>query len=448
MAKKYDLIVIGAGPGGLLAARAAAEHGLDVALLEKKTDITKLSRACLQTLDSANEYLHHDLYMCNRRDGRLAFPAHGFSVKYDSVFQNLNAWQLFTPNGHIVQSGDLKVQRALGDAGRISIALDKEMLLRGMLEEAEAVSVDVFPGINVSKITQDETGVEASGGGRSFSGRYLIAADGANSAAARIMGLNEGRYYYLTLHAISYYMTGVTPPEPDTVMTTYGYPEEGAVFLYLAPLPLASGDVYNVMPITADPRVNLKDMLDFFKRRDYIARWFEHAKTVRTLSAACNVYSPINKAVHGRVLLVGDTGSTQELEITGALISGWKAGNCVATAVREATYDLEISGIGKYNDWWHDAYINAYDYDNYLKAWGMPYIFTNDAEVDDVFGLIKEPFAPAFNPYTMPHHMGQAFKKIVPTLQEKRPDLLQKLGKTKLPAREIFKEITKISKPV
>jgi len=36
MTKLYDLIVVGAGPAGLLAAKAAAENGLNVALLEKK----------------------------------------------------------------------------------------------------------------------------------------------------------------------------------------------------------------------------------------------------------------------------------------------------------------------------------------------------------------------------------------------------------------------------
>ena len=49
MAKKYDLIVVGGGPGGLIAAKTAAEDGLKVLLIERKRDITKVDRACLQT---------------------------------------------------------------------------------------------------------------------------------------------------------------------------------------------------------------------------------------------------------------------------------------------------------------------------------------------------------------------------------------------------------------
>ena len=58
MAKRYDVIVVGAGPAGLMAAKAAEEDGLEVALLEKKNDIPRVARACLQTLDSANEYFY------------------------------------------------------------------------------------------------------------------------------------------------------------------------------------------------------------------------------------------------------------------------------------------------------------------------------------------------------------------------------------------------------
>ena len=74
-----DVVVVGAGPAGLLAARAAAESGLEVALLDRKTDITKLNRTCAMTLISMNEYFFDDLCTYNRRDKKVAFPRTGFS---------------------------------------------------------------------------------------------------------------------------------------------------------------------------------------------------------------------------------------------------------------------------------------------------------------------------------------------------------------------------------
>ena len=46
MAKRYDVIVVGAGPAGFLAAKTAGENGLDVAILERKSDPRQLTRAC------------------------------------------------------------------------------------------------------------------------------------------------------------------------------------------------------------------------------------------------------------------------------------------------------------------------------------------------------------------------------------------------------------------
>ena len=44
MEKHYDLIIIGGGPAGLMAARVAGENGISTALLERKTDITRVRR--------------------------------------------------------------------------------------------------------------------------------------------------------------------------------------------------------------------------------------------------------------------------------------------------------------------------------------------------------------------------------------------------------------------
>ena len=50
MAKKYDLVIVGAGPAGLMAAKTAGEYGLKVALLERKRDIAEIRRSCAMML--------------------------------------------------------------------------------------------------------------------------------------------------------------------------------------------------------------------------------------------------------------------------------------------------------------------------------------------------------------------------------------------------------------
>lgn len=130
MTKRYDVIVVGAGPAGFLAARAAGENGLEVALLERKSDPTVLDRACLQTLISANEYFFGTLLRYNARDKRICFPPDGFSFKYDGPYVNLYNWAAYTPNGHKIEFGDHEEQKEKGYYGRIGFGLNKEALFR------------------------------------------------------------------------------------------------------------------------------------------------------------------------------------------------------------------------------------------------------------------------------------------------------------------------------
>ena len=203
MAKKYDVIVVGAGPAGFLAAKAAGENGLEVALLQKKHDPTRLTRACGQTLVSMNDYYMYDIVGYNARDKRINFPVNGFSFKYDGPYQNLYALYFYAPSGHRIQLGDCKVQREKEDLGRVGLAFDKERLLRCLLEEVQACSVDVHAGVDVNEVSILDDRVRIGGGGQIYEGAYVIAADGTNSRVAQLTGFNNERTYYCNLYVIS-----------------------------------------------------------------------------------------------------------------------------------------------------------------------------------------------------------------------------------------------------
>ena len=113
--KKYDLVIVGAGPAGLMAAKTAGEYGLSVALLERKKDICKITRACgMMLISLSGPYLGERLIF-NAEKNLLCFPAYGFTIPYNGPYRNFYSWQLLSYNGEKVQLGDYERNKSKGD---------------------------------------------------------------------------------------------------------------------------------------------------------------------------------------------------------------------------------------------------------------------------------------------------------------------------------------------
>jgi flavin-dependent dehydrogenase len=441
MTKNYDLIVVGAGPAGLAAAQAASQHGLNVALLERKTDITSLNRSCGQSLVSMNDYYFGDLVYYNSTGKRISFPANGFSLRYDGPYRNIYSWQFYSPDGHLVPLGDLNTLRKLGDNGRIGMIYDKEVLFRCLLEDAEKMGVDVFPGIHVTEVTKSGEGVNVEGNGKSFHGSYVIAADGANSSITEKLGFNKERTLFGQMTAKSWYVKNVHLPETEVAISSPIY-HQGVPSLMVI-FPWLNQDEANVMLVTLEPHLKLDEVAHYcMNDHPVYAQWFKGAKITKEFGAVEAIYSPIAEPFRDNVLLAGDAGGTQEIENTGAMISGWRAGNAIATAVIEKKVGKEAEGISLYLNWWKENYIDKYSYEDYVKNFTFVYVLSGD-DLDYLFSLMKEPLAPCFNPYDALPIIGQAIQQVAPTIQQERPDILPKLAKLAGPLKDTLPSIRK-----
>jgi len=119
MKKDYDVIVVGAGPAGLMAAKTCAEQNLKVALIEMRKDITKWTRAdCMMFYGLEGGFLGEDIKV---EVGKVIFPKNGFEVHYPGGLYPLYNWRVMSPNGHRIDfSSDHPV----------SAVFDKAILLK------------------------------------------------------------------------------------------------------------------------------------------------------------------------------------------------------------------------------------------------------------------------------------------------------------------------------
>lgn len=424
MTKVYDLIVVGAGPAGLMAAKTAGENGLNVALLERKNIITDINRACTMMVLVLNEYIFGERITFNARDGRLCFPVNGFSIRYDGPRKNLYGWQFYSPGGACISFGNYQEGEARGDEGRISIVHDKSSLLRCLLEDSEKHGVEIFSATNVVDIEKEADKISIkSAEGKNFQGRFVIAADGTNSIIAKRLGFNERRTFYATLIGFGWDLLGSEMEEPMSLKTWMGE-EKPTIFFFS--IPRAYSDEFAVFGAGFNSQINYESRVDRFFSQGRFSSWFKKVKKVRRLGFCENVYSPIREPYCDNTLLIGDAAWCQEIEITGAILCGWNAANAVTVALADNKINRE--GIESYIEWWKKSVADRHDFTDYLRPFTMPVVLSNE-DIDFLFSSVKGPLRATLHAFTGGEILTAEIQKLIPMIQQKKPRLLEKIVK-------------------
>ena len=141
MTELYDVLIVGAGPGGAMAAKVAGENGLKAALIERKTDIKAINRICTMIINIDEENFEEYITYRNKR---FIFPHNGFSVNYDGPIREVYGFHIITPCGNRFRIGDA-IKGKKGEQPPVGLMIDKGLLIQIMVNEAEANGVEFFP---------------------------------------------------------------------------------------------------------------------------------------------------------------------------------------------------------------------------------------------------------------------------------------------------------------
>ena len=186
MANKYDLIVVGGGTSGLEAAKTAAQNGLKVALLERKTHPANLYRSCAQMfLMNMDSFYNEHMYF-SRDQKKWIFPVNNFTVNYSGDYREFYALHFVAPNAtDRIEVGDYEANQS--GQGTPAVVFDKGALLNGLFQEGQDAGVNYFLERNVTDIRKTQDGVEVrTRRGELFTGTFCIAADGLNLSLIHI----------------------------------------------------------------------------------------------------------------------------------------------------------------------------------------------------------------------------------------------------------------------
>jgi len=405
MAKKYDLIVVGGGPGGLMAAKTAAEDGLKVALVERKKDITEIMRSCSYIVYFSEHGYNKVKVEIGTDKTSFVFPELGLSVDYDGPplipYYNF-IW--VSPSGYQVYQ---EKDRLWG------FYYQKEAFLAGLLASAEKAGAEVLAGTLVlgAENTPDGVKVRVRGksGEQTLEASAAIAADGINSKVVDSLGLNKKRQALSSrLYGAAYEIEGVECNLPDA---------EGSYRHFSIPS-IRTCSMHN-MGKGRDQLVTMKAgdpimPIERFMKLPLYAPWFRHARVVKKTAYNMILRAPIKEPVAGNVVVVGDAGAYMATLIQGAVPGGYLAAKAILKELNGQ------KGYPEYIDWWQKNFFAAPEQLARMTVTHMPLdMLCSDEEVDYIHNLFRDKIG----------EPGQLLAENWGLIEERRPELYQRLKK-------------------
>lgn len=327
--KEVDVLIIGAGPAGSIAAREASKNGVETLIIDKKSEIGTPKRCGEGILDGVLERVgikEDERWIARHIDGaRLVAP------------DNTSAW--FTSENLETPATGIILERKVFDK---HVTMDAIRCGATVMLKTEAVGitrVDDYLLVDIESFNSEYTQVKA---------KVVIGADGPEGRVGNWLGLNTKVALSEMESGIQYEMTNLNLEKSDTIEFYFGSVAPGG-YAWIFPKGYDTANVgIDVSSVKAEKSA-LKYLNDFVAGNSQ-TKDGEIVEINAGGNPLCGVFDEI---ISDNLMLVGDAAGCVS-PITGggidtALESGMIAGRVAAKAVKEN--DFSKSNLQEYADY-------------------------------------------------------------------------------------------------
>ena len=315
--ENYDVIVVGAGPAGSMAAKTLAEKGRSVLLVERKKEIGAPVR-------------------CGEGFGAHWEKALGIKIDEHAISCRINGAKLFSPD--LEKSLTVKYDESKG------YVLDRKVFDKQLAIDAARKGAEITVKSEVVDVVREGdrvTGVviENDNGKQKVNAEVVIAADGAESRVARMAGLATTSTLYESDTGYEYELVNVDCEDLIELYFSNEYAKRGYLWVFPKGKDVANVGVGiggHVQGCTA------KECLDRWMKGPMKER-FKHAQPVAIKGGLIPVGLYTGKIVGNGIVVIGTAAHLVDPIHGGGIALAMHSGVIAGNVVDEALESRDVS---------------------------------------------------------------------------------------------------------
>lgn len=382
----YDVIVVGAGPAGSIAAKTTAEAGLKTILLEKRQEIGTPVR-CAEATGTRQEI--------------------GKFIPIDDSWINADiaAGRFISPSGHEMYK----------NAGHVGIMLERKIFDRALAEQAGDFGSEIQCRAAVVGLTENGVKVSSFGNEYEITGRYIIASDGVESQVARFAGI-KNTMKLKDIHSCIQYLVRDIEIDEECIDIYVGNKVSPGGYVWVFPKGKRMANVGLGICTNKSKNKNAKAYLD-----EFMEKHFPKGKIVGMVLGAVPGSSYVKQLVKDNILFIGDAARQVNPLTGGGIFFALEAGRISGEVIAEAHRKGDNSILQNYQTIWDKEYGKLFSM--YYKMRKL-FLSMNDDEFDF---LVQE-----VNKVASKYDGGTNFNKQIPEILwkafTKNPKFMLKAG--------------------